>query len=147
MALRSTLDVQLSMYKPFRPATSAARKFWAKLAKFLKTPKDLHQSSFEISKDLHQRPLKSQKYLHQSSKNQFEPVFLTKFWKEAQKVAKFQSSKCQKKLPKAHKSRQRLIKVANFATSSWQHCLPHYFLYRICSSSNKHKNVVSGRVF
>ena len=35
---------------------SAARKFEQKVAKFLKTPKDLHQSNFKISKDLHQRP-------------------------------------------------------------------------------------------
>ena len=49
--------------------TSAARKFEQKVAKFLKTPKDLHQSNFKILKDLHQRPPKSQIYLHQSSKN------------------------------------------------------------------------------
>ena len=38
--------------------TSAARKFEQKVAKFLKTPKDLHQSNLKISKDLHQRPPK-----------------------------------------------------------------------------------------
>ena len=58
---------------------SAARKFEQKRAKFLKNPKDLHQSNFKISKDLHQRPPKSHKYLHQSpknyAKNRFKQVF------------------------------------------------------------------------
>ena len=43
--------------------------FEQKIAKFFKTPKDLHQSNFKITKDLHQRPPKSQEYLNQSSKN------------------------------------------------------------------------------
>ena len=37
---------------------SAARKFEQKVAKFLKTPKDLVQSYLKISKDLHQSPPK-----------------------------------------------------------------------------------------
>ena len=48
---------------------SAARNIGQKVAKFLKNPKDLHQSNLKISKDPHQRPPKSQKYLHQSSNN------------------------------------------------------------------------------
>ena len=66
-------------------STSAARKFEQKVAKFLKTPKDLHQSNLKISKDLHQRPPKIQKYLQQSSenhaKNLFKQVFMTIFEK------------------------------------------------------------------
>ena len=72
--------------------SSAARKFEKKVAKFLKTPKDLHQSNFKITKDLHQRPPKSQKFLHQSSKNYaknwFKQVLLI-FFKVARKGAKF----------------------------------------------------------
>ena len=34
--------------------------FEQKIAKFFKTPKDLHQSNFNITKDLQQRPPKSQ---------------------------------------------------------------------------------------
>ena len=48
---------------------NAVRNLAQKVAKFLKTPKDLHQSNFKITKDLYQTPPKSQKYLHQSSKN------------------------------------------------------------------------------
>ena len=66
-------------------SNSAARKFEQKVAKFLKTPKDLHQSNLKISKDLHQRPPKIQKHLHQSSenhaKNLFKQVFMTIFEK------------------------------------------------------------------
>ena len=68
---------------------SAARKFEQKRAKFLKNPKDLHQSNFKTLKDLHQRPPKSQKYLHQSSEifaeNRFKQVFLTIFEKSPKK--------------------------------------------------------------
>ena len=58
----------LKMYTGLFHKTSAARKFEQKVAKFLKTLIDLHQSNFEISKDLHKRLFKSQNYLHQSSK-------------------------------------------------------------------------------
>ena len=56
-------------------SNSAARKFEQKVAKFLKTPKVLHQRNFKVLKDLHQRPLKSQKYLHQSSENHAQNLF------------------------------------------------------------------------
>ena len=67
------------------PGTVLPESLNKKSHKFLKNPKDLHQSNFKISKDLHQRPPKSQKYLHQSSKNyaknRFKQVFLTIFQK------------------------------------------------------------------
>ena len=56
--------------------TRAARKFEQKVAKFLKTTKDLHPTNFKISKDLHQRPPESQKYLHQTSKNYAKKIFV-----------------------------------------------------------------------
>ena len=100
---------------------SAARKFEQKVAKFLKTPKDLHQSNFKISKDLHQRPSKSPKYLHQSSKNnaknQFKQVF-SKFSKSSPKSSQIAKS------PKQNIGRQMVQKVAQMATNRqiWQHC-------------------------
>ena len=63
---------------------SAARKFEQKRAKFLKSPKDLHQSNFKTSKDLHQRPrkvkniyIKALKFLLKTGLNRF----FDSFWK------------------------------------------------------------------
>ena len=84
---------------------SAARKFEQKVAKFLKTPKDLHQSNFKITKDLHQRPPESQKCLHQSSKNRF-------FWQFSKSRPK--SSQIAKS-PKQIIGHQMVQKVAQIA--------------------------------
>ena len=116
--------------------TSAARKFERKIAKFLKTSKDLHQSNFKISKDLHQRPPKSQKYLHQSSKffvkNRFKQVFMTIF-KKSPKRSQISKS------PNQNTERQMVQKIAQMAPNCqiWQHCLIQLNIPRALSWAGK----------
>ena len=111
---------QLGLFN-IKVLNSAARKFEKKIAKFLKTPKDLHQSNFKITKDLHQRPPKSQKYLHQSTKNYvknwFKQVFLI-FLKSSPKKSQILKS------PNQKTDRQMVQKVTQMAINCqiWQHC-------------------------
>ena len=75
------------------PGTSVARNLEQKVIKFLKTQKDLHQSTFENPKYLHQISFKRQEYLHQStkewiqnwSKTGLKPVCLPNFQKKPKK--------------------------------------------------------------
>ena len=56
---------------------NVARMFEQKVAKFKKTPKNLHQSTFENPKYLHRRSSKRPNYLYQSTKRKSQNRFKT----------------------------------------------------------------------
>ena len=100
--------------------SSAARKFEQKRAKFLKNPKDLHQTNFKISKDLHQRPakviniyIKALKIMLKTGLNRFFKQFLKNRPKNRQIL----------KSPKQNFGRQMVQKVTQMAINRqiWQH--------------------------
>ena len=101
-------------------AISVARNFEQKVAKFQKTPKDLHQSTFENPKYLHQSSSKRQKYLHQNTKRQilnwFKTSFLPNFQKQPKSSQKDQVAKRKFLQQIGVKSSQICDKSPNMAT-------------------------------
>ena len=96
------INVSLASFKS-PVLNNVARKFEQKVAKFQKTPKDLHQSNLEKPKNLHRSSFKRQEYLHQSTKRQSQNQLFAKFSKVAKKA----------KLPKRPSSQKEIL-VANW---------------------------------